>query len=200
LKSISIDFTNAKQVNQVLDLVVWSDLDKAPLYRKEVVITAKKEGQALHYFPLDAPVAVTGTFYVGFTQFTNEFLHVGLDKSNDSGNRIHYNVGGGWVTNTDVKGALMIRPHVTKEGKAGGSLTPEASFRIYPNPTVSEVFVEGEFSSLRVVDAYGREIVVPRVPQSVGEMLNFSSQKPGLYLIYVYSSSGPKSYRILVTN
>lgn len=199
LTGISINFSNGKQVNQVLDLVVWSDLSKAPLYSKEVAIPEKKEGQALHYFPLEAPIAVTGTFYVGFTQFTNEFLHVGLDKTNDSGNRIHYNVGGGWVQNTEVKGALMIRPHVTKEGKAGGSMVPEASFRIYPNPAVSEVFVEGEFSSLRVVDAYGREIVVPRLRQSVGEMLNFGDQKPGLYLIYVYSSLGPRSFRILVT-
>ena len=199
LKGISIDFTNAKQVNQVLDLVVWSDLSKTPLYSKEVIITEKKEGQALHYFPLEAPIAVTGTFYVGFTQFTNDFLHVGLDKTHDTGSRIHYNVGGGWVQNTEVKGALMIRPHVTKEGKAGGGTTPETSFRIYPNPAVSEVFVEGVFSSLRIVDAYGREIVVPRMPQPMGEMLNFSDQKPGLYLIYVYSSSGPRSFRILVT-
>lgn len=199
LKGISIDFTNAKQVNQVLDLVVWSDLSKAPIYSKEVVITEKKEGQALYYFPLESPIAVTGTFYIGFTQFTNEFLHVGLDKSNDAGNRIHYNVGGGWVQNTEVKGALMIRPHVTKEGRAGGGTMPEASFRIYPNPAVSDVFVEGEFSSLRVVDAYGREIQVPSVRQDAGEMLNFRDQKPGLYLIYVYSSLGPRSFRILVT-
>ena len=199
LKGVSIDFTNAKQVNQVLDLVVWSDLNKAPIYSKEVVITEKKEGQDLHYLSLETPIAVTGTFYVGFTQFTNDFLHVGLDKSNDTGNRIHYNVGGGWVQNTEVKGSLMIRPHVTKEGRAGGENASEASFRIYPNPAVSDVFVEGEFSSLRVVDTYGREILVPSVRQNTGEMLNFKDQKPGLYLIYVYSSSGPRSFRILVT-
>ena len=200
VKGISINFTNAKQVNQVLDLVVWSDLSKAPIYKKEVIITEKAAGQALHYFPLDAPIAVTGAFYVGYTQFTNEFLHVGLDKSNDTGSRIHYNVGGGWVKNTGVTGSLMIRPHVSKEGKAGGEQSPETTFRIYPNPAVSEVFVEGEFSSLRVVDAYGREIIVPRVPQDAGEMLNFIDQKPGLYLIYVYSNLGPRSFRILVTN
>ena len=199
LKGVSINFTNARQINQILDLMVWSDLSKSPIYSKEVVISEKKEGQDLHYFLLEAPIAVTGTFYVGFTQFTNEFLHVGLDKSNDTGNRIHYNVGGGWVQNTEVKGSLMIRPHVTKEGRAGGGTTPETSFRIYPNPAVSEVFVEGVFSSLRVVDAYGREILVPSVRQNAGEMLNFKDQKPGLYLIYVYSSSGPRSFRILVT-
>jgi hypothetical protein len=199
LKGISIDFTNANQVNQILDLVVWADLSKVPIYSKEVVITEKKEGQALHYFPLETPLAVTDTFFVGFTQFTNEFLHVGLDKSNDTGKSIHYNVGGAWAQNTEVKGSLMIRPHVSKEGKTRGGTAPETSYRIYPNPAVSEVYVVGEFNTLRVVDAYGREIVVPRMPQAMGEMLNFGDQKPGLYLIYVYSSSGPKSFRILVT-
>ena len=199
LKGVSINFTNANQVNQILDLVVWSDLSKAPIYSKEVVITEKKEGLALHYFPLEAPIAVTDTFYVGFTQFTNEFLHVGLDKNNDTGISIYYNVGGAWAQNKQVKGSLMIRPHVTKQGPARGGTAPETSYRIYPNPAVSEVYVEGEFNTLRVVDAYGREIVVPRMPQAMGEMLNFTDQKPGLYLIYVYGSSGPRSFRILVT-
>jgi hypothetical protein len=199
LKGVSIDFTNANQVNQILDLVVWSDLSKAPIYSKEVIITEKKEGQALHYFPLEEPLAVKDTFYIGYTQFTNDFLHVGLDKRNDTGNRIHYNVGGAWAQNMEVKGSLMIRPHVSKEGKASGGKVLETSLRIYPNPAVSEVFVEGEFSSLRIVDAYGREIVVPRMAQPMGEMLNFNDQKPGLYLIYAYSSSGPRSFRILVT-
>ncbi|MDA0314894.1 MAG: T9SS type A sorting domain-containing protein [Bacteroidetes bacterium] len=198
LKGISIDFSSARQVNQVLDLVVWSALDKKPLYSKEVVIPEKIPGQELHYFKLEEEIAVSGTFFVGFTQFTNDFLQVGLDKGNDFGDRIFYNVGGGWVQNTEVAGSLLIHPHVSLTGKARGSIETTTSLRIYPNPTVSEVQVEGEFSSLQVLDSFGRKVFPSRIASDKGEVLNFKDQRPGLYLIYVQGNSGLQSYRIFV--
>lgn len=198
LTGISIDFNNARQVDQVLDLVIWSALDKKPLYTQEVVIPAKTSGKDVQYFSLKETVPVSGTFYVGFTQFTNDFLQVGLDKSQNFGDRIHYNVGGGWVQNKDVTGALLIRPHVSLSGKAGGNLAPENILNVYPNPAVEEVMVEGKFSYLQILDSFGREITIPRIPGNTGEVLNFKDQHPGLYLIKVVHDRGITSFRILV--
>ena len=198
LTGISIDFNNARQVDQVLDLVIWSALDKKPLYTQEVVIPAKPSGQEVQYFSLKETVPVSGTFYVGFTQFTNDFLQVGLDKSQNFGDRIHYNVGGGWVQNKDVTGALLIRPHVSLSGKAGGNLAPENILNVYPNPAVDEVTVEGKFSYLQILDSFGREISIPRIPGNTKEVLNFRDQHPGLYLIKVVHDMGITSFRILV--
>lgn len=198
LTGISIDFNNARQVDQVLDLVIWSTLDKKPLYTQEVVIPAKKSGQNIQYFSLKETVPVSGTFYVGFTQFTNDFLQVGLDKTQNFGDRIYYNVGGGWVQNKDVNGALLIRPHVSLSGKAGGTLSPENIFQVYPNPAVEEVMVEGKFTYLQVLDSFGREITLPRMARNTGEVLNFKDQQPGLYLIKVVHDLGITSFRILV--
>ena len=198
LTGISIDFNNARQVDQVLDLVIWSDLDKKPLYTEEVVIPGKSAGQEIHYFSLKETVSVSDTFYVGFTQFTNDFLQVGLDKSQNFGDRIFYNVGGGWVQNEEVTGALLIHPHVSLSGKAGGSLVPENTLNVYPNPAIEEVMVEGTFTNLQVLDSYGREITIPRMPGNTGEVLNFRDQHPGLYLIKVVHAQGITSFRILV--
>ena len=198
LTGISIDFNNARQVNQVLDLVIWSTLDKKPIYTEEVVIPAKKTGQDILYFGLKEPVPVSGTFFVGFTQFTNDFLQVGLDKSHNFGDRIYYNVGGGWVQNKDVTGALLIRPHVRLSGKAGGNLGPENLLRVYPNPVLEELVVEGKFTFLQVLDSYGREITLTRMAGNTGEVLNFRDQQPGLYLIRVVHDLGISSFRILV--
>jgi hypothetical protein len=198
LTGISIDFNNARQVDQVLDLVIWSALDKKPLYTQEVVIPAKKSGQNIQYFSLKETVPVSGTFYVGFTQFTNDFLQVGLDKTQNFGDRIYYNVGGGWVQNKDVNGALLIRPHVSLSGKAGGTLSPENIFQVYPNPAVEEVMVEGKFTYLQVLDSFGREITLPHMARNTGEVLNFKDQQPGLYLIKVVHDLGITSFRILV--
>lgn len=198
LTGISIDFNNARQVDQVLDLVIWSSLDKKPLYTQEVVIPAKPSGQEVQYFSLKETVPVSGTFYVGFTQFTNDFLQVGLDKSQNFGDRIYYNVGGGWVQNKDVTGALLIRPHVSLSGKAGGNLAPENILNVYPNPAIDEVTVEGKFSYLQILDSFGREISIPRIPGNTKEVLNFRDQHPGLYLIKVVHDMGITSFRILV--
>ena len=102
------------------------------------------------------------------------------------------------MQNKEVTGSLLIRPHVSLTGKASGSIETTNTLRIYPNPTVNEVQVEGEFSSLQVLDSYGRELFLPRVATAKGEVLNFKDQHPGLYLIYVQGSTGPQSYRILV--
>ncbi len=198
LTGISIDFNNARQANQVLDLVIWSALDKKPLYTEEVVIPTKESGQNIHFFSLKESVPVSGTFYVGFTQFTNDFLQVGLDKTQNFGDRIYFNVGGGWVQNKDVTGALLIRPHVSLSGKAGGNLIPENTLRVYPNPAIEEVRVEGKFTYLQVLDSYGREITLPRMAGNTGELLNFKDQQPGLYLIKVVHDLGISSFRILV--
>jgi hypothetical protein len=198
LTGISIDFNNARQANQVLDLVIWSALDKKPLHTEEVVIPTKESGQDIHFFSLKESVPVSGTFYVGFTQFTNDFLQVGLDKTQNFGDRIYFNVGGGWVQNKDVIGALLIRPHVSLSGKAGGNLIPENTLKVYPNPAIEEVRVEGKFTHLQVLDSYGREITLPRMAGNTGEVLNFKDQQPGLYLIKVVHDLGISSFRILV--
>lgn len=198
LTGISIDFNNARQVDQVLDLVIWSSLDKKPLYTQEVIIPSKTIGQNIHYFSLKESIPVSDTFYVGYTQFTNDFLEVGLDKTQNFGDRIYYNVGGGWVQNKEVTGALLIRPHVSLASKTGGNLPLENTFKVYPNPAIEEVWVEGKFTYLQVLDSYGREITLPREAGITGEILNFKKQQPGLYLIKVIHDLGITTYRILV--
>ena len=83
-------------------------------------------------------------------------------------------------------------------GKSGGNLVPENTLRVYPNPAIEEVMVEGTFTNLQVLDSYGREITIPRMPGNTGEVLNFRDQHPGLYLIKVVHAQGITSFRILV--
>lgn len=198
LKGISINFTNAAQANQALDIVVWDELEQSPLLVKESLIPVKEPGQTYSYYELDTNLRVSGQFHVGFTQFSNDFVHVGLDKVNDHGEKIFFNVGGGWIQNDEVKGSLMIRPHVSLAPPLEESELPKASFRIYPNPTVDVVHIEGEFAELSVFDSFGRQILLPREKNGAGEIINFEGQRPGIYVINLFSESGPKSFRILV--
>ena len=199
LKGISINFTNASQANQAIDIVVWDEIDKSPIFSKESLIPVKVPGQDFIYYSLDTNLRVTGEFHIGFTQFTNDFIHVGLDKINNQADKIFYNVGGGWVQNEEVKGSLMIRPHVSLAPPFEESVIPEAGFRIYPNPVVSELHIEGEFTDLVIFDSFGRQIFLPRERRDEGEIVNFGGQRPGIYVVNLFSESGPKSFRILVS-
>ncbi len=199
LKGISINFTNASQANQAIDLVVWNELDRKPIFSKESLIPVKVPGQDFIYYSLDTNLRVSGDFYIGFTQFSNDFIHVGLDKVNDQADKIFYNVGGGWIQNKEVLGSLMLRPHVALAAPFEQSELPESQFRIYPNPVVNQLFVEGTFTELTVFDSFGRQILLPRTPSDDGEIVNFEGQRPGIYVINLFSESGPKSFRILVS-
>ncbi|GAA0880236.1 hypothetical protein GCM10009119_32060 [Algoriphagus jejuensis] len=198
LKGISINFTNASQANQAIDLVVWDEIDKSPVLVKESLIPTKAPGQDYVYYALDTNLRVTGEFHIGFTQFSNDFIHVGLDKVNDHGDKIYYNVGAGWLQNEEVKGALMIRPHVSLAPPFEESVLPEAEFRIYPNPVVNQLHIEGEFAEIAVFDSFGRQILLPRERNDEGEIINFEGQRPGIYVVNLISESGPQSFRILV--
>lgn len=199
IKGISIDFTNARQANQPIDIVVWDEIGGSPIFSKESLIPEKLPGQDFIYYSLDTNIRVSGEFYIGFTQFSNEFVHVGLDKINDQGDKIFYNVGGGWVQNEDVKGSLMIRPHVSRAQPFEQSEIPGPEYRIYPNPVVDRLFVKGKFSQITIFDSFGRQILLPVEQIIDGEIINFGGQRPGVYVINLISGASSKSFRILVS-
>ncbi|EAZ79257.1 T9SS type A sorting domain-containing protein [Algoriphagus machipongonensis] len=198
LKGISINFTNANQANQAIDILVWEDLETEPIFRREDLIPVKDAGQEFLYYSLDTNIQVSGEFYVGFAQFTNDFIHVGLDKSVDHGDKLFYNIVGTWVENEEVSGSLMIRPHIALEAPYEETIAPEARIKIFPNPVTSFLHLEGRFGDLAIFDSFGREIFLEREQTEEGEIINFTGQRPGIYLVKVSSEAEQQTIRILV--
>jgi hypothetical protein len=198
IKGLTINFTNADQIDFPIDIMVWQNLDNQPVFRREELIPLKNGIDSLTYFSLDTNIQVTGEFYVGFTQFTNDFIHIGLDKNNDKGDKIFYNVNGTWAENTEVRGSLMIRPHVSLAPPFAQLENPSEIFRIYPNPVENQLNVEGKFRDIKVFDSFGREILLERESTERGEILNFRGQKSGIYVLHLLSEKGAESFRILV--
>ncbi len=199
LKGMSINFANLSQAGSPLELMVWSDLDAEPIYRKEILIPDKELLDEFSYFPLDTNVALSDTFYIGFTQFSNDFIYVGLDKSNNTGEEVFFNVSGSWQQNEEVEGSLMMRPHLSLSAPA--EATGEASqgeIVAYPNPVVERLFVEGEVDGIKVFDAYGRQIKVAVESFEKGKILNFTGREKGVYIVHAWTDSKPSSIRILV--
>lgn len=198
IKGVSINFTNPKQANQAVDIKVWNDLDEDPVFSREDLIPIKEAGQEFVYYSLDTNIKVTGDFYVGFAQFTDDFIHVGLDKVNDSGDKLYYNVVGAWEQNEEVRGSLMIRPHISINPSFEEFPGSDSGIRIYPNPVETTLNLEGIFSEARIFDSFGREIFLERNFSTKGESINFIGQRPGVYVLNLTTETGLQSYRILV--
>jgi len=199
LKGISINFANALQAGSSLELMVWRDLDEEPEYRKEILIPEKEQLSEFSFFSLDTNLAVADTFYIGFMQFSNDFVHVGLDKSNDTAGEVFFNVTGTWQQNEEVRGSLMMRPHFSLTAPASAPAgDANAKVSAFPNPVVERLFLEGQVDDIAVFDAYGRQIKVPVESFERGKILNFTGKEKGVYVVRAWTNGKPNSIRILV--
>jgi hypothetical protein len=199
IKGISINFTNFLQANTFVDLNVWNSLNNEPLFKEEIFIPEKETLEEFAYFELEENVSVQGEFFVGFTQFTNDFVYVGLDKTSNNGNEIFYNVAGSWQQNEQVEGSLMIRVHLSETPLFQDENESSISFKVYPNPVEDWLTLEGEVENFLVFDPYGRPLNLPteNSPENF-KMINFAGLQKGVYLLQFSQNGQQKSVRVLV--
>jgi hypothetical protein len=198
LKGISINFTNFTQLGGVIDLMVWKELEEEPIFKKEVFIPTKTSLNEFAYFEVDQNVAIDGSFYIGFTQFTNDFLYVGLDKTYDNGGEIFFNATGSWVQNETVEGSLMMRAHLLETPPFESESEASVPLKIYPNPVVGSLLIEGKVDTINVYDPMGRNIILPISDYDKGKNVNFEGMQRGIYVVKTTIGKEQKSFRILV--
>ena len=199
VKGISINFTNSNQFNSVIDLMIWNSLSNQPVYVKEVIIPEKINLNEFAYFELEENIRVDDTFFVGFMQFTNDFVYVGLDKTFDNGSEVFFNVSGSWQQNDIVEGSLMIRVHLTENPLVEERTEASAEFKVYPNPVSDLLILEGEIDDFSIVDPFGRTLNLPvEKSQDKGKIINFAGLQKGIYLLKIRNGGEQKSIRILV--
>jgi hypothetical protein len=199
-------------------LVVWSDLDLGKLPKDTHPKVIKQldnltpryvnwpNGYA--YFPFDQPVPVFNyQFYVGWTQNANFVLNVGFDRNYDeitdglANPNLFYNVDGSWAFNSDIHGALMIRPVMGRKPFTGMDMptTEKADIGIFPNPS-SGIFninlPDAGPYELSLYDMHGRLLSSPQ-KLSGSNTLDYSGHIPGMYLLKV-SNTKETSWRKLV--
>ena len=166
-----------------LDLVVWRDLEEdGEITRQSYTITAPIGRNAFEEVPLFPPVIVEDTFYIGYQQFTDQYIGLGLDRSNDVGDKIFFNTDQTWQQNQLLEGALMIRP-VFREVDAIVLSTkkPFEVTKVYPNPTSGIIHIEGAYQALSVSDLSGKVVAVFNQRNDI----DLSHLKDGIYLLRI---------------
>lgn len=187
---------NANQ--QYFNLTIWNDNNGVP---GNIIYT--KSGKRpefenalfkYHTYVLDAPLAVSGTFYVGWTQTTKDNLNVGFDFNNNQSDKIFYNVTGSWA-NSGYEGNLMIRPILGRDENAYVGIknieTNDASaynLRIFPNPNEGHILnlsLNGTSNTrqaiIRIINLQGQIVR----QQAFANKLDVSQLQQGIYFISV---------------
>lgn len=206
LTHIDINFPLAQQAGQPIQLFVRNELDnnaESLLYQSSYSVLRSDELGELRSYALDSPVYVQDTFFIGFGQATNEFLAVGLDKNNDSGSEMFYNVSGRWQANEFVEGSLLMRPRFDKEialnpPGAAGEVAPDV--QVFPNPSQGRFYVAGEATEIQVFDNYGNQQNFTIDQRNRGVWIDLSKNKKGIYLLKFFIEGKPVAKRVILSN
>ena len=179
--------------------------DTTPLASKSVVVTpAAMNRQGYSDFQFDAPVPVSGVFYVGFGQaYTTRFIPYGVDLNTKlPAGSLWFNTSSAWDTaRARISGAFMMR--VVMNNNSTSLATPASnaagSFALYPNPGHGTVRVSGPaFRSATVLDALGRPVWEQPAPDAGRPELPLGQLPPGLYLVRLALPDGSLVHRRLV--
>jgi hypothetical protein len=181
-------------------LCVWNDNAGKPGDTIYSQLVTPKYADSLNKFVtyhLTPPVAVTGTFYVGWIQVTNDNLSVGFDRYNNNQKSIFFNTSGNWM-NSAFAGSLLIRPVVGKPIPLGVQDEKNHFDRItlYPNPVNGDrIFLKYPVMShlqtpyrFYIHDQLGRVVLEGSASSSVF----IGNLTPGIYFLELRSNGNQR--------
>jgi len=206
LTHIDINFPLTQQAGEPIEIFVRSALDNQEsslLYQNSYSVLRPESLGQLRSYRIDPPIFVQDTFFIGYVQATNNFLAVGLDKNNNSGSEIFYNVSGQWRPNEFVEGSFLMRPRFDKaiaqaQPSVGGETNPEVA--IFPNPSDGRFYIAGNATQLEVYDNYGSRQAFTLDQRDRGVWIDLSENKKGIYLLKFFIDGKPVAKRILLSN
>ncbi|MFW5708193.1 MAG: T9SS type A sorting domain-containing protein [Bacteroidota bacterium] len=182
------------QNQSLFRLMVWKNLDPEEVLYMSDPVDVEFASQ-LHEFvsyPLEEPIEVSDTIYVGWQQMNDEFLNIGFDATGNASQHIFYNSFGQWLPSI-YNGALMIRPIFGPEMATGWEeVTIKETLTLYPNPVQHNTLNIGlpdtlpEEYEVHIFDITGKLIAVfHRQPR-----LDVSGLPNGLYFLRVTTPKG----------
>ena len=178
-------------------LMVWDDQNGFPgnvLYEMPSQLPGF-EDDYLDFVPyyLEEPLAVSGTFYVGFYQNHDIQLNIGFDQNNDARGKFFYRTAADWIESF-YKGAPMIRPVVGKSFDHS-SVKPYnklSDIKLYPNPTHDKLFVQRDFEDeelhYQILNIYGQCL---ESGQLQSDELSLAPYADGVYFVKFFSKNKP---------
>lgn len=149
-------------------------------------------------YKLSSKKIISGTFYVGWIQYTTDLLNIGFDRNTNTNRNMFFNVGNGWSQSV-IAGSWMIRP-VFRDLKSlinVDDISSTKSFILYPNPSTGKAIIQitgdtnNEFAKyyITVLTITGQVVYSEATLSSTHEM-DLSNLTAGLYFVQVRGKNG----------
>ncbi len=152
-------------------------------------------------YVLENPIVVSGSVFVGWEQYSENIVNIGLDRNRVNNDRMYYSLGGEWQPSNcaDCDGTWMIRPVFGNLSSSTNSTEFElSSFSVYPNPANDAVnVINDESFFLEIFQLSGQRILVTDYSHS--HTVDVSGFSKGIYLLKMTtSSSGTKIEKLII--
>ena len=180
-----------------IDLIVWNELSEAGELRRQpypIQLSGKDQFTSI---PLNTPVIVTDTFYVGYQQYTDNFIGIGFDRNNPlASEHIFYQTSEVWEQNDRISGAMMIRPVFQSNSEYVLDVPKVSSdFSFYPNPSTGTIYVNQSFDHLHVFDISGRLQFTSEYQKNI----DLSFLEDGIYLLkFMLKNEGLITSKVII--
>jgi hypothetical protein len=144
---------------------------------------------------------VDDVFYIGYREPAAGSVRVGLDMSNDTGDKMYYRLteNGAWLLNDRVTGSLMMRPRFGPGTINTGVEEAKKPVAIYPNPNYGEFYVKGPFEQLRVINITGQPMNTVIEDYGTEKRVRVSATSTGIYIVQYTSGSKLFTEKILIS-
>jgi hypothetical protein len=205
LNRVDIHFPNIGriQTSTGFSLYVWDKLTENPLdvifERENLAIEAISDFNQFQTIRLP-DITVVDTFYIGWEQYTTQFMTIGLDRQHDTGDKIFYNVRGVWEKNTEFSGSLMLRPYFGQSDPTTGmedSQRDAAWLKVFPNPTEGILRMDTPFEIFRIYDLSGT-LVAEGWKKQEGHLYDLSFLAEGMYILSLESRQNRHTCKIVI--
>ena len=178
-----------------IELLVYKNLDNE---NTKIVsqLSSVNFNDNFNLFELNNPIIVKDSFYIGFRQFENSFLPVGLDKNSSTSEKIYYKVDNNWFQNDVIKGSLMIRPVFSKTDYVLTDLENEKlkkSISIFPNPSRGIFNLSEKVKNVIIYSIDGKIIKSINNTNSI----NLKEYKSGYYLIQIFDKNRIERHKLI---
>lgn len=192
--------------NQTVDFFIYHDDPNNPGFPGEqwlripsrrVLRKGLNEFQRIQFLP--ALLVDEKRFYIGWQEPAAGEVMVGLDMSNDTGDRMFVNTNGTWYQNDEVHGSLMLRP-VFGKGIIDASVGIEDEYHsaLYPNPNQGIFYLEGDVRDPEVFSVTGQRVTCDTLATDGRIEVRLNTRVPGLYLVRYREGSIIRSRKIVI--
>ena len=168
---------------------LWSSETGEPsneLYESQIFypeFTDTKNG--FYEYILENPVVVSGSVFVGWEQYSENIINIGLDRNRLNNDRMYYNLGGNWQQSNcaDCDGTWMIRPVFGNLSTPSNSAEVQLSLlSIFPNPASGFVNINcNESSKVDVYSLSGQQLLSTNFNTS--HRIDVSGFSTGVYIL-----------------